>query len=195
MLLHIEGALHLTVDLPVSPEDALHFYRYLGTHVLIADKQILLIINVPKKDHAKQLEIYHVLNLAIPHGNFSACYNINSKYLGKTYDETKTVEILDQQFSICHKANRQFCNMNVPLLPLANPPLCIAGIYTKNKARIESRCSLQISNANSVNIPTSIAPNVWILASASSAVSTGIILIYPGEASRFIKTQTPMHIL
>ena len=35
MLSHIAGALPPMLHLPVSPDDALHFYRYLLTHVLI----------------------------------------------------------------------------------------------------------------------------------------------------------------
>ena len=101
MLLHIEEALPLTMHLPVSSEDTLHFCRYLCTNILIADEQVLLLINVPIQDHAQQLEIYEVFNLVIPHRNFSAHYNINSKYLDITYDKTETVEILEQQFSIC----------------------------------------------------------------------------------------------
>ena len=191
MLLHIEEALPLTLHLPVPSEETLHFYRYLHTHVLIADEQFLLIIDVSIQDLAQQCKTYEVFNLAIPHTNFSAWYNINSKYLGITYDETKVVEILDQQFNICQKANGQFCNINGPLQLLANPPSCIAAIYASNKARVKTRCSLQIRKANTVSIPTPIAPNVWILTSAS----TGIMLICPEEAPRFIKIQTPIHIL
>ena len=65
----------------------------------------------------------------------------------------------------------------------------------QNKAEIEKRCSLQIRNVNSATIPTLIAPNVWILTSGPTAVLTGITLICPDEAPRFIKTQTPIHIL
>ena len=50
-------------------------------------------------------------------------------------------------------------------------------------------------NANSVTIPTPIAPNVWILTSAPTAVLTGIMIICPEETPRFIKTQTPILIL
>ena len=39
MLSHIEDTLPLTLHQPISSEDALHFYGYLGTHVLIANKQ------------------------------------------------------------------------------------------------------------------------------------------------------------
>ena len=177
MLLHIEGAPPLTMHLPISSGDTLHFYRYLCTHIVIAGEQFLLLINVPIQDHAQQLEIYEVLNLLKAHRNFSACYNINSKYLGITYDETKAVEIFEQQFSICQKAYGQFCSIHVSLQPLANPPSCITALYTKNKAGIDKRCSLQIRNTNSVSIPTPIAPNVWILTSASTAVLTGIMLI------------------
>ena len=35
MLLHISDALPPTLHLPVSPDDILHFYRYLCTHILI----------------------------------------------------------------------------------------------------------------------------------------------------------------
>ena len=90
-------------------------------------------------------------------------------------------------------ANRQFCSINVPLQPLAKPLSCSAAIYAKSKAGIEKRCSLQIRNTNSATIPTLIAPNVWILTSAPTAVSTGIMLICPNEVPRFIKTQMPIH--
>ena len=98
MLLHIEETLPLTMHLQISSEDAPHFYRYLHTHILIAVEQILLLIDVPIQDHAQQLEMYEVFNLAIPHGNFSACYNINRRYLGIMYNETKAVEISEDWF-------------------------------------------------------------------------------------------------
>ena len=91
MLLHIEETLPSTMHLPVPSEGALHLYRYLSTYVLTADKQFLLLINAPIQDCAQQLKLCKVLNLAIPHGNFSACYNINSRYLGIMHDDTKAV--------------------------------------------------------------------------------------------------------
>ena len=50
MLSHIEETLPSTLHLPVSSEDILHFYHYLCTHVLITNKQFLLLINVPIQD-------------------------------------------------------------------------------------------------------------------------------------------------
>ena len=104
------------------------------------------------------------------HGSLSACYNIDNKYLGITHDETEAVESSEQQFGTCQKANGQFCSINTPFQPLANPPLCITAMYTKNKTGIEKRCSLQIRNTDSATIPTPIAPNVWILTSAPTMV-------------------------
>ena len=75
------------------------------THILIADKQFLLITDVPIQDCAEQLEIHKVFNLVIPHENLSTHYNTDSKYLGITYDETKAVEIFEQQLIICQQAN------------------------------------------------------------------------------------------
>ena len=93
MLLQIEETLPSTMHLPISSEDALHFYRYLCTHILITDEQFLVLINVPIQGCTQQLEIYEVFNLAIPHRNVSAHYSINSRYLGIMHDETKAVEI------------------------------------------------------------------------------------------------------
>ena len=70
MLIHIEEALPSTMHLPVSSEDTLHFYSNLCTHILIADKQFLLLIDIPIQDCTQQLEIYEVFNLVIPHRNF-----------------------------------------------------------------------------------------------------------------------------
>ena len=90
MLLHIEETLPTTMHLPVSSDDTFHFCRYLHTHVLIADEQFLLLINVPIQDCTQQIEIYEVFNLVIPQRNFSAHYNINNRYLGIMYDENQS---------------------------------------------------------------------------------------------------------
>ena len=95
-----------------------------------------------------------------------------------------------EQFKTCQKANRQFCILNTPLLPLANPPTCVSALYAKDKDSIQRRCSLQIKKASSISIPTSIAPNVWIITSPTTAVPSRITLICPGEAPRSVKPQT-----
>ena len=50
MLQHIADTLPPMLHLLISPEDTLHFYRYLCTHVLIKNKQVLLLIDVPIQD-------------------------------------------------------------------------------------------------------------------------------------------------
>ena len=72
MLSHIGETLSSTLHLPVSSEDTLHFYQYLCTHVLIANKQFLLLINVPIQDRTQQISIYKIFTLDIPHGNLTA---------------------------------------------------------------------------------------------------------------------------
>ena len=93
MLFHIEETLPSTLHLPVSSEDTLHFYCYLHMHVLITNKQFLLLIDVPVQDQLQQLSIYKIFILDIPHGNFTAHYDINTQYLGIMQDETMAVEI------------------------------------------------------------------------------------------------------
>ena len=44
------------------------------------------------------ITINNVLTLNIPHGKFSACYGINTKYLGVTKDATMAVELTTTQF-------------------------------------------------------------------------------------------------
>ena len=144
MLSHIEVTLPSTLHLPVSSEDTLHFYRYLHINVLITNKQFLLLIDVPIQDQSGQLSNYKIFTLDIPHGNFTACYNINIQYLGITQDETMVVESSPHQFCICEEANGQFCNIPTPFQLIANPPSCITVLYAKNTDSICTRCSLQI---------------------------------------------------
>ena len=68
----------------------------------------------------------------IPHGNFTAHYDINTQYLRITQDETMAAEMSPQQFSTYQEANGQFCNVITPFQPLANPLSCITALYTKN---------------------------------------------------------------
>ena len=72
MLQHIADTLPPTLHLPISPEDTLHFYRYLCTHVLIEEKQFLLLIDIPIQDRSRQITIHQIITLDIPHGNYSA---------------------------------------------------------------------------------------------------------------------------
>ena len=100
----MESELPSTMHLPIS-DDTLHFYQYLSTHVLIAEGQFLLLIDVPIQNRAQQLQIYEVFNLPVPHSNLSAQYKIIHRYIGVTYDETKAVAIMDQQYIACQHAN------------------------------------------------------------------------------------------
>ena len=52
MLSHIADTLPPMLHLPVSPDDTLHFYRYLCTHILIENKQFLVLIDVPIQDRS-----------------------------------------------------------------------------------------------------------------------------------------------
>ena len=192
---HIEETLPPTLHLPVSSEDTLHFYRYRCTHVLITNKQFLLLIDVPIQDRSQQISIYKIFTLDIPHGNFTAHYDINTQYLVITQDEIMAVEISPHQFSICQEANGQFCNIRTPFQPLADLPSCITALYTKHAASISARCSLKIGKTHSISIPSQIAPNVWILTTAPSAVTTAITLICPGETTKFIMVKKQIHIL
>ena len=116
-------------------------------------------------------------------------------YLGVTQDETMAVEISQHQFSICQASNGQFCEIYTPLQLLANPPSCIAALYTRNATSISNRCLLQIKKTQSISLPSQITPNVWILMSASSTVMTAITLICPGDTTQFITVKKPIHII
>ena len=130
MLHHIADTLPPTLHLPISPEDTLHFYRYLCTHILIKNKQCLLLIDVPIQDRSHQITIYQILTLDILHRNYSACYDVHTKYFGVTKDATMAVELSTTQFQACQDANGQFCSITTPFQPLANPSFCIAAHYT-----------------------------------------------------------------
>ena len=93
MLQHIADTLPLTLHLPISPEHTLHFYRYLHTHILSENKQSLLLIDVPIQDRSRQITIHQILTLDIPQGNYSAHYDVDTKYLGVTKDVTMVLEL------------------------------------------------------------------------------------------------------
>ena len=69
MLQHIADTLPPMLHLPISPEDTLHFYRYLHANILIEHKQFLLLIDVPIQDRSRQITIHEIFTLHIPQGN------------------------------------------------------------------------------------------------------------------------------
>ena len=195
MLQHIADTLPPTLHLPISPVDTLHFYRYLRTHVLIENKQFLLLNDIPIQDRACQITIHQVFTLDIPHGNYSAHNKINTKYFGVTKDAAMGLELSSTQFEVCQQANGQFCHISTPFQPLANPPTCITALYTKSAANIKSKCSLQLCKATDTPLPTQITPDVWILATPASAPTDTISLICPEKPMETIPIRQPLHIL
>ena len=153
MLQHIADTLPPTLHLPISPEDTLHFYRYLHTHVLIENKQFLLLVDMPIQDRSRQIKIHEILTLDIPQGNYSAHYDVDTKYLDITKDATMAVELSTTQLQACKEANGHFCSITTPFQRLANPPSCIAALYAKSTVDITSKCSLQIWKASITNLP------------------------------------------
>ena len=97
--------------------------------------------------------------------------------------------------STYQEANEQFCNVITPFQPLTNPPSYITALYTRNTCSISTRCSLQIRKTQDVSIPSQLTPNIWILTTPPSAITTAIALICPGETSKFITIQKLIHIL
>ena len=58
---------------------------------------------------------------------------------------------------------------------------------------IATRCSLQVSKAHTISIPTSIAPNVWLFTSLQSTVLTGITLVCPEGLTKLITLWKSIH--
>ena len=187
MLQHIADSLPPTLHMPILPVDTLHFYRYLHTHVLIENKQFLLLIDIPIQDRAHQIMIHQVFTLDIPHGNYSAHYDINTRYFGVTKDATMGLELSSTQFEVCQQANGQFCHISTPFQPLANPPTCITAFYAKSEASIKSKCSLQLCKATTTSLPT--------LATPASAPTDTISLICPEKPMETIPIRQPLHVL
>ena len=114
MLQHIADTQPPTLHLPFSPEDTLHFYRYLCIQILIENTQFLLLCYMPIQDRSRQITIHQILTVDIPKGNYSACYNVDTKHLGITKDATIAVELSTTQFQACQEANGQFCSITTP---------------------------------------------------------------------------------
>ena len=105
------------------------------------------------------------------------------------------VELSTIQFQVCREASGQFCSITTPFQPLANPPSCIATLYVKSTVDITSQCSLQIQKASDVNLPTQIAPDVYILTTPLAAPVNTMTSICPEKAIETIIIQKPVHIL
>ena len=195
MLQHIADTLPPTLHLPISQEDTLHFYRYLRTHVLIENKQFLLLIDIPIQDRACQITVHQVFPLDLPYGNYSAHYDINTGYFGVRKDAMIRVELSATKFQTCQQANGQFYHIFTPFQLLANPATCIAALYTKSKAGIASKCSLQLCKMTIIVLPTQITPDVWILATPATTPKNTITLICPEKPMETITIQQPIHIL
>ena len=155
----------------------------------------MLLIDIPIQDRSHQITIHQILTLDIPHGNYSAHYDVNTKYFGVTKDVTMAVELSTTQFQACQQANGQFCHISTPFQLLANPPTCIAALYVQSKTGIASKCSLQICKITTTNLPIQIALDVWILTTPATAPVNTMTLTCLEKPMETIPIQQPIHIL
>ena len=194
MLYQIESELPPNMHLPISSSDPLHFYRYLRTHVLVEENQFLLLI-VPIQDRAQQIQIYKIINLPVPVGNYSMRYTMDTKYLGVTYNRTKAMDIPEEQFKLCKEANGQFCPLMTPLQPLTNPPSCVAALYTKNSREIDHLCELTTKTQPELYLPIPLTSNVWAIISSPFKQQPPVTVICPTRPATSIHISPPIHIL
>ena len=195
MLYRIESELPPNMHLPIPSSDLLHFYRYLRMHVLVEENQFLLLIDVPIQDRAQQIQIYQIINLSVPEGNYSMRYTMDTKYLGVTCDRTKAMDIPEKQFELCKEANEQFCPLMTPLQPLTNPPSCIATLYTKNSREVNRLCELTTKAQPELYLQISLAPNVWAIISSPFKQQPPVTVICPTRPATSIHISLPIHVL
>ena len=195
MLYQIESELPPNMHLPIPSSDPLHFYRYLQTNVLVEENKFLLLIDVPIQDRAQQIQIYKIINLPVPVGNYSMRYTMDSKYLGVTYDRTKAMDIQEDQFKLCKEANGQFCPLMTPLQPLTNPPSCVAALYTKNSRKIDRLCELITKTQPELYLPIPLASNVWAIISSPFKQQPPVTAICPTKPTMSIHISPPIHVL
>ena len=105
------------------------------------------------------------------------------------------VELSITQFQAHQDANCQFCIITRPFQPLANPPSCVAALYAKSKLDIASKWSLQICKASATNLPTQIAPDIWILTTPVTTPMNTMTLICLEKPMATIPVQQPIHML
>ena len=195
MLYQIESELPPNMHLPIPSSDPLHFYRYLWTHVLVEENQFLLLIDVPIQDRAQQIQIYQIINLPIPVGNYSMRYTMDTKYLGVTYDRTKAMDIPEEQFKLCKEANGQFGPLTTPLQPLTNPPSCVATLYTKNSTEINHLCELTTKTQPELYLPIPLTSNVWAIISSPFKQQPPVTVICPTRPATSIHISPPIQVL
>ena len=195
MLYQIESELPPNMHLAIPSSDLLHFYRYLRSHVLVEESQFLLLIDVPIQDRAQQIQIYKIINLPVPVGNYAMRYTMDNKYLGITYDRTKAMDIPEDQFKLCKEANGQFCPLTTPLQPLTNPPLCVAALYTKNSQEIDHLCELTTKTQPELYLPIPLTSNAWAIISSLFKQQPPMTVICPTKPTMSVQISPPIHVL
>ena len=195
MLYQIESELPPNMHLPIPSSDPIHFYRYLRSHVLVEENQFLLLIDVPIQHRAQQIQIYKIINLPVPVGNYSTRYTMDNKYLGVTYDRTKVMDIPEDQFKLCKEANGQFCPLTTPLQPLTNPPSCVAALYTKNSQEIDRLCELTTKTQPELYLPIPLASNMWAIISSPFKQQLPVTVICPTKPTMSVHISPPIHVL
>ena len=105
------------------------------------------------------------------------------------------VELSPTQFQACQHANGQFCHISTHFQPIANPLTCIAALYAKSNTGIAPKGCLQIPKTTTINLPTQIAPDAWILTTPATVPVNTMTLICPEKPMETIPIQQPIHIL
>ena len=171
------------------------FYQYLKIHMLVAEWQFLLPIDVPIQDRAQQFQIYEIFNLGVPHGDVSTQYKINNKYIGITYDETQTVMITEQQYLTCLYASGKVCTIDAPFQALMNASLCIMALCAKNDWEIRAEYSSSVFHKPPAFPPIVITSNLWIFILILTMQELTITMTYPNKVTSSSLFQQTLHIL
>ena len=155
----------------------------------------LLLIDIPIQDRARKITIHQVFTLDIPHGNYSAHYDISTQYFGVTKDATMGLELSHTQFEVCKQANGQFCHISMPFQPLASPTNMhyhsICQKYSQHRIQMFSPAT------QSFNHPSPYTDHARCLDTHNPylAPMDTISLICPEKPMETIPIRQPLHVL
>ena len=70
-----------------------------------------------------------------------------------------------------------------------------SGVSVQLECTLSILSQLQIRKSQDISIPSQLAPNIWTLPTPTSAITTAVTLICPGETSKSITIKKLIYIL
>ena len=166
----IEAEIPPVLMLPQDPrEKPYYFYTVLTTSTIALDNELIIAVEVPLLDVARELKVMEAIVLPVPYANteLTAVYDLEFHNFAISTDGRQYVALTIHDQLNCGKRNTNYCSLTSAIQETNKHSYCTLALYQRDVDKVARLCQVKVSNKVRLPIAHYVSDGEWLVATGT----------------------------